>query len=137
MRWSQLAALALASSALTPVAAAAQASVAAEVDEVVVTGSNVIRNGYQAPTPVTAVQTEQLQAAAPGRLGDAITQLPQFRGSPSSKTVYQPTLSLGGSTLSLRNLGSNHTLVLVDGRRIVPNSTRGDYDVDLIPRVPT
>jgi len=133
--------LALACSALTPLPVLAQTTVAppaaAETEsvlsEIVITGSNVIRNGYQAPTPVTAVTTQALEAAQPGRLGDAIAQLPQFLGSPSSKNVYQPTLGLGGSTLSLRNLGSNRTLVLVDGRRLVPNTTRGDYSIDVIP----
>jgi outer membrane receptor protein involved in Fe transport len=102
--------------------------------DIVITGSNVIRNGYQAPTPVTTVTTEQLSATSPTRLGDALITLPQFRGSTSPRTTYQATLGIGGSTLSLRNLGSNRTLVLIDGRRWVPNSSRGDYDTDIIPQ---
>jgi outer membrane receptor protein involved in Fe transport len=133
----------LAATMLTPAIAMAQsapdaAATAAGQDnvdaDIIVTGSNVIRNGYQAPTPVTAITTTDLQASAPTRLGDALTQLPQFRGSPSPRTTYQATLGVGGSNLSLRNLGSSRTLVLVDGRRWVPNSTRGDYDTDIIPQ---
>ncbi|MFT3976433.1 MAG: TonB-dependent receptor [Sphingomonas bacterium] len=118
-------------SAAKPAPRAAQTDASGDI---VVTGSNVIRNGYQAPTPVTAVTADQLLAAAPTRLGDALIQLPQFRGSPSPRTTYQATLGIGGSNLSLRNLGSSRTLVLVDGQRWVPNSTRGDYDTDIIPQ---
>lgn len=132
MKYGKVMALALAGTALTPLGAWAQAS-DTQVDEVVVTGSNVIRDGYQAPTPVTTLATEQLLAAAPVRFGEALTQLPQFRGSPSPKTSYQPTLGVGGSNASLRNLGANRTLVLVSGRRVVPNSIRGDFDLDSIP----
>lgn len=133
MTFSNLLRLALFCGVALPTTALAQAAEPQDLSEVVVTGSNVIRNGYQAPTPVTTVQTDQLQAATPSRLGEALLQLPQFKGSPSPKSTFQVTLGLGGSNVSLRNLGSYRTLVLVDGRRVVPTSTRGDLDLDLIP----
>lgn len=135
----------VATSALTPLAVWAQTapgaaaaptaavSEPADLGEVVVTGSTVIRNGYQAPTPVTTLTADQLLDTSPNRLGEALLQLPAFRASPNPRATLQPTLGLGNATLSLRGLGSNRTLVLIDGRRFVPASQRGDYDVELVP----
>ena len=69
-----LAALAAASSAQAQAADAA-------ADEVVVTGSRIIKDGFAQPTPVTVVTMEQMQATAPNSLSDAINQLPQFKSS--------------------------------------------------------
>lgn len=105
-----------------------------ERDDIIVTGSNIVRNGYKAPTPVTAITSDSLTDSNPGRVGDALTALPQFRGSPGPRTAFQSAFGVGVSGLSLRNLGANRTLVLLDGRRIVPNSTRGEYDTDILPQ---
>lgn len=39
-------------------------SAPSEVEEVVVTGSRIIRDGFEAPTPVTVTTAEELKAAA-------------------------------------------------------------------------
>jgi iron complex outermembrane receptor protein len=60
--------LAIAASAVhaqTPVPPAPAAPAGEELQEVVVTGSRVVTNGANAPTPTTAVSAQQLQAAAP------------------------------------------------------------------------
>src|SRR6185295_4284819 len=44
--------------------AAAQQAQAPAVEEIVVTGSRIVRDGYEAPTPVTVVGAEQLQDAS-------------------------------------------------------------------------
>ena len=64
---------------------AAPAAVAG-VEEIVVTGSRVIRDGTQAPTPLTVVTAEALRATAPVSIGDALADLPQFAGSVTPKT---------------------------------------------------
>ena len=69
-----LVALAYGSSAMAQTAAPAAA------EEVVVTGSRIITNGFAQPTPVTVLTMQQMQATAPNSLSDAINQLPQFRG---------------------------------------------------------
>ncbi|HEV7632964.1 MAG TPA: TonB-dependent receptor plug domain-containing protein [Steroidobacteraceae bacterium] len=106
----------------------------ADVQEVVVSGSRVITNGYQAPTPITVISQDQLEAAAPSSISDALNQLPQFRGSAQPQTSGLGTTgTVGQSFLSLRNLGSNRTLLLLDGRRLVPSSPTGVFDVSLLP----
>src|SRR5882672_7197701 len=79
-------------SASTPVAAAEPASAPAssgapasagndQLSEVVVTGSRVIKNGNQSPTPVTVIGVDDMAAVHPGTVADQLNDLPQFAGS--------------------------------------------------------
>ena len=55
----------------------------ATMQKVVISGSRVISNGYEAPTPVTTMPSEQLKAVSPDVV-DALRQLPQLSGTTSS-----------------------------------------------------
>jgi outer membrane receptor protein involved in Fe transport len=101
---------------------------------VVVTGSLLATNGAKAPTPVTAMTGEQLQLAAPRTVTEALIQLPVFKGSPSVQSQGTGTTSNNGAAyLNLRGLGTQRTLVLLDGRRVVAASSAGSVDVALLP----
>ena len=109
---------------------------ASDSGEIVVTGSRLaVQNGFQAPTPVTVVSTQQLQQAAPSSLSDALNQLPVFRNSSTPQsTGVGTTGNVGQSFLNLRSLGPQRTLILLDGRRIVPSSVQfGSTDVSILP----
>src|SRR5688572_16744766 len=94
---------------------------AQEVGEVLVTGSRVIRDGSQAPTPVTVVSADELERSSPRNIVEGLTSLPAFRGSTSTNTPALATASNNvGSFLNLRGLGPQRTLVLLDGRRVAP-----------------
>jgi outer membrane receptor protein involved in Fe transport len=100
-----------------------------------VTGSRIVRDGYQAPTPVTVATTEQLQRTAPGAIPEGLNQLPQFAGSRSNVTPGgAATTPSSGNYLNLRNLGANRTLVLLDGQRLPPTSYEGTTDTNIIPQ---
>lgn len=119
---------------LAPAAANAQTSTGGEVSEVIVTGSRVQVDGTRAPTPVTVVSSEQLALAAPRSVTDGLLQLPNFKGSPSVQSQGTGTTgSNGAAFLNLRGLGTQRTLVLVDGRRFVAANSSGSVDVALIP----
>src|SRR4051812_34944261 len=63
-------------------ARAAQPQTAQEpVEEIVITGSRIVRDGYEAPTPVTVVGVEQLQDAGKTNLADTLNEMPSFTGS--------------------------------------------------------
>ncbi|MEO8315090.1 MAG: TonB-dependent receptor plug domain-containing protein, partial [Pseudomonadota bacterium] len=116
-------------------------AIAAEesLSEVVVTGSRLIQNGFQAPTPVTVVTAEQLQATAPSTLSDAVNQLPVFSNSFKPASTGPGVVSnAGGAYLNARSLGANRNLVLLDGRRMVPSSVSGSVagatDINIIPQ---
>lgn len=103
-------------------------------EAVIVSGSRVISNGFQAPTPVTVATAENLKATSPD-LTEALRQLPQLSGSSSSSSV-NPTTGGGpttNSTANLRDLGPERTLILLDGRRAPPSLISGTSDMSFFP----
>jgi outer membrane receptor protein involved in Fe transport len=116
-------------------AGGAAAEEAQDASTIVVTGSRAIRDGSQAPTPVTVVSAEVLTKAQPGLLAEALNQLPAFRGSTRPTGGFTAATGPGtGSYLNLRNLGPQRTLVLVDGRRAGPSARDGSTDINLLPQ---
>jgi len=103
------------------------------VEEVLVTGSRIQRTGMVTPTPVTAVDAQDLRAMAPGNLVDSMNQLPQFFNNDSPQTQFNFAGSAGASNLNVRGIGANRTLVLLDGRRIVASNRLGTTDINVFP----
>ncbi len=115
--------------------AQAQSDVAA-VDEIVVTGTRVVRDGYEAPTPVSVIGIEQLENQATSNLADSINQLPTLVGSSTPQGSVANTTSGQGAIngLSLRGLGTSRTLVLLNGQRTVGSILTGVVDVSELPQ---
>lgn len=95
---------------------------AAELTEIVVTGSRIQRRDATAVGPLTTVTAEDMALAAPTSVGDLLQSLPSV-GASLNSNGSQGT-SFGVSSINLRYLGSaegsgNRTLVLVDGHRFV------------------
>jgi len=88
-----------------------------------VSASAISISGYDQPTPVTSLGIQQIQSSAQPDLSDAIRQLPSFGGSSSPENSVEADNidheTAGSNQLSLRNLGPNRTLVLIDGQRMV------------------
>lgn len=95
--------------------------------DIVVTASRVRSSGFAAPTPLTVLGSEQIQATAPTQVQDILGLVPSFRttGQPASATTYA----------DLRGIGAQRTLVLVDGRRHVPTFSDGTVDLGVIPTI--
>lgn len=113
----------------------------ADVDEVVVTGSRLITNGLNAPTPSTVLTNDALLTKAPTSIPDALKQLPQFisSGGVSTGVSGSALLAAGergiGTYLNLRGLGNNRMLMLQDGHRLPPNTAAGLTNADLLPQL--
>jgi outer membrane receptor protein involved in Fe transport len=106
-----------------------------ELAEVAITGSRIqVVSGMNTPTPVTAVSAEDLQNLSPGTLMDALDQLPQFLNNATVEEAGSWTRVGGQSNLNLRGVGTNRTLVLLDGRRIVPSNRLSTVDISLFPQ---
>lgn len=105
---------------------------AQEVEEIRVTGSRLVRTTMETPTPVTTMEAAELQAMAPGNLIDGLQQMPQFYNNqtPDQSNGGQNS---GGSNINLRGAGTNRTLTLLNGRRVVPSNRFGTVDVALFP----
>ncbi len=113
---------------------AREPEVDSELTEVTVTGTRIVGKAVAGPTPVTSVESSDLQAMAPTTLMAAINQMPQFVNNQTPETAGNVTsANVGASYLNLRGLGANRTLVLLDGRRIVSSTRRGPVDVSLLP----
>ncbi len=114
---------------------APQAAQTAPVDEIVVTGTRVVRDGYEAPTPLTVVGVEALENSAVPEIADYLSSLPTFAGGrPNVLNVGTNTGEAGLATLSLRDLGPARTLVLFDGHRTVGGSVTGAIDSNTLPQ---
>ena len=100
--------------------------------EVQVTGTRIIRQGYEAPTPVTSVGLQDLQDLAPSNIADTLVDLPAFQGSTVSTSLSDGPE--GEQTeLNLRSLGATRTLVLFDGRRLPASNTENVPNIALVP----
>ncbi|MDT8397537.1 MAG: TonB-dependent receptor [Pseudomonadales bacterium] len=110
-----------------------QESNAGALEEISVTGSRIRQSGFETPTPVTTVQASELSSMAPGQLIDAFNQLPQFLANDSPSTAASKADSAGAANLNLRGIGSNRTLVLLNGRRVVPSNRLSRTDINLFP----
>ena len=130
----------LSAAALVATPAAAQEAGAAlptdqqnsgEVDEVVVTGSRIARKDYLANSPIVTVTQEDVRATGSANIETLINELPQFTplGSASSNS---PNVA-GQAQVQLRGLGAIRTLVLLNGRRVVPSSASSVVDLNLLP----
>ncbi|MDP3369962.1 MAG: TonB-dependent receptor [Brevundimonas sp.] len=112
-------------------AIAQDAPQSAELGDVVVTGSRIPQPNLVTTSPVTQLTGEDIKVAGVTRVEDLISQLPQAFAAQNS------TVSNGASgtaTVSLRNLGSSRTLVLIDGRRMGYGSPNDDAaDLNQIP----
>ena len=115
------------------VAYAQAADAAANVDTIVVTGTRLQATGFNAPTPVTVVGSEQIQQRAAGTILDALNDLPSFRNSSSVSSGSRAAGSIGFNTVNLRGLGGARALVLLDGRRIVGYGGGGTVDTNVVP----
>ncbi|MBN1238941.1 MAG: TonB-dependent receptor, partial [Gammaproteobacteria bacterium] len=106
---------------------------AGAVEEITVTGSLIRTSGMNTPTPVTVMQVEELANMAPGQLVDSLDQLPQFLNNARPNTAASKADAAGASNLNMRSIGSKRTLVLLDGRRVVPSNRLGIVDINLFP----
>ncbi|MDY6946941.1 MAG: TonB-dependent receptor [Pseudomonadota bacterium] len=99
----------------------AQGADGSTIDQVVVTGSRITRDGYEAPTPVSVLGADELNALNTVNVADAVNVLPAFSGSasPRSSNGNLSTGATGVSQLNLRSMGTNRTLVLLDGKRYI------------------
>lgn len=114
----------------------ANAQSAAEPEDVVVTGSRIITNGNNMPTPVTVISTQEITDTVPKSVMDGLQQLPVFAGGRSPQTnVGNSSQNNAAHQFNIRNVGITRTLVLYNGRRIAPTAPTGEVNADIIPNM--
>jgi outer membrane receptor protein involved in Fe transport len=101
-------------------------------EQIVVTGSR-LPAGVRAPTPLTVVGSQAIEARAPATIGEILQQIPSFGAMDSPNTAGVTSRGGGQINPDLRGLGASRTLVLIDGRRHVPTATTGSVDLKVVP----
>ncbi len=109
-------------------------------EEVVITGSRIARGSdFDSPSPVVTVDRDAIQKSGYANLQQLMEKMPSNgNGAFSTRGNNQDSTANGSSSISLRGLGADATLVLVNGRRVAINSfaegiTTNFVDIDSIP----
>lgn len=100
----------------------------AATEEIVVTGTRIRRKDLNTPAPVTVLSRDQITAAGRVSLGEFLQALPEQGNSLNAQVNNGND---GSIYISLRSLGPQRTLVLVNGRRMVPGGTGANSAADL------
>jgi iron complex outermembrane receptor protein len=107
------------------------------LQEITVTGSRIARRDLDSASPVVTVEDQIFEESSTLAVESVLNQLPQFTPANTqfvtSDTFASATNTPGISTISLRGLGANRTLVLIDGRRGQPANSTLVIDTNSIP----
>ncbi|HEY8519695.1 MAG TPA: TonB-dependent receptor [Gammaproteobacteria bacterium] len=129
--------LASALSAVPGAPASAQDAVPQQLEEITVTGSRIRRQDFEANAPIVTVDESLFQNTSTVGVETIMNQLPQFVPAVTQFTTtdVQQTANntIGGSFISLRGLGPNRNLVLIDGKRGQPTNPQMFVDTNMIP----
>ncbi|MGE3839745.1 MAG: TonB-dependent receptor [Hyphomonadaceae bacterium] len=100
-------------------------------DDIVVTGTRIPQPNLYTTSPVTQVTSEDITSQGVTRVEDMVNQLPQAFAAQNATVSNGAT---GSANINLRNLGSQRTLVLIDGRRMpYSNPANSAADINAIP----
>ena len=115
-------------------------------DEIVVTGSRLRRSSFDSISPLQVIDADTSRLAGLTTAADFIGQSPVVTGAQLDASVNagSPTAAVegvsaggvGANNVSLRGLGPERTLLLVNGRRLAPSGVRGAPvapDLNLVP----
>ena len=102
-----------------------------EVAEVVVTGSRIPRDNAQRAESITSISAEDLESQGFRNVFDALSTVSQNTGF-TQGADFGNTFTPAANAISLRGLGPNHTLVLINGRRVADYPTAYDGQVNFV-----
>ena len=101
-----------------------------EVNEVVVTGSRIRRPGLVSTSPIQSVGEQEIRLQQQPEVEAVLRQLPAIQPGDNANVNNG---SSGAATISLRGLGSQRNLILIDGKRVTPFDVDGVVDTSIIP----
>lgn len=110
-----------------------------KMDTFSVTGSRIKRLDAETVSPVVAMTAQDIQVKGFTTLGDVLRSMPYNSGQALTPADSGNSFTPGVSTVNLRGLGNNSTLVLINGRRGVPYASPGFngfqtvFDLNSIP----
>ncbi|WP_073652260.1 TonB-dependent receptor, partial [Pseudomonas aeruginosa] len=107
------------------------------LERVVVTGSRIPRAQQEGPSPVTVISSEEIQNRGYRNVFEALQTQTQNTGMTQGED-YGNTWQPAANALNLRDLGPNHTLVLINGRRVAdyPTAYGGSVNFTNLANIP-
>ena len=102
------------------------------VEEIIVTGSRLRRRDFNAPSPITSIDSDQIRNSGQANLEAALNQMPQVTPS-LTRSINNG--SNGTADINLRGLGSQRTLVMLNGRRMAASGIGSAVDINNLPQV--
>src|SRR5262245_51240922 len=123
------------------------------LEEVHVTGTRIVRKDMEANSPIVTIGSEILENRTEFSVESALNELPQFvpaltgfsdinrqqqLGAASSRyntnqIQFSAGNTVGATNVSLRGLGANRNLVLMNGKRLIPVNGTMQVDTSAIP----
>lgn len=100
----------------------------ADVEQIVVTGSRIVRRDDSASSPIMTVGEVFIQDAGQVNLETTMNEMPQFTRDSSGGQGTG-----GRALLDLRGLGATRNLILLDGKRLPISSSSGVVDTNILP----
>jgi len=130
-------ALGLTAALIVP-ANAQEAAEGQSLEEIVVTGSRIVRRDYESNSPIVTVDSDDFETQTGLNVESYLNQMPMYNPAASPVTSdgdvqITPVNSVGIASISLRGFGPNRSLVLVDGKRMVPINPLMVTDINGIP----
>lgn len=101
------------------------------IEEVVVTGSRIARADFESASPIVTLPGSAFEQTSAISVERTLNTLPQFAASATATSVDPG--NDGQANVSLRGIGVAQTLVLIDGRRLMPADGRGSPDLNVLP----
>ena len=103
-----------------------------DVEEIVVTGSRLVRRDFTAPSPIISVDRDDITSTGQATLEETLNRLPQAQPS-IGRASNNP--GDGTAKVDLRGIGAGRTLVMLNGRRIAPTGVGSAVNVNTLPGV--
>ena len=100
--------------------------------DIIVTGSRIARNGFDASTPVSVIGADDIKLSGNVNVERTLAQIPQSVGSQLGGATSN-TVPGGYADVNLRGFGSQRNLVLVNGRRFAIFGPEQVVDLNTIP----
>jgi iron complex outermembrane receptor protein len=101
------------------------------MEEVVVTGTRIVRRDFSSPSPISTIDEMFLDFSGQPTLEEALNHMPQVQPD-FGRTANSP--GDGTSRINLRGLGAERTLVMMNGRRLAPSGAGSAVDINNLPQ---
>lgn len=104
------------------------------VEEIVVTGSRIRRDTFNAPVAMSVISGEQIRDSGNTSIAETLLDVPMINANTNAQNSSSSLYLSGQARADIRGLGAARTLVLMDGRRIVfSDASSPAVDLNLIP----